>query len=67
MKILVVGGGSGGHVTPAVAVVREILKQKPRAEVEFWTDFKYYKYNAVCTIYINSYDGLYDYFLCNII
>lgn len=43
MKILVVGGGSGGHVTPAVAVVREILDQKPRAEVEFWTDFKYYK------------------------
>ena len=37
------GGGSGGHITPAVAVVREILKQKPRIEVEFWTDFKYYK------------------------
>ena len=37
------GGGSGGHITPAVAVVHEILKQKPRAEVEFWTDFKYYK------------------------
>ena len=43
MKILVVGGGSGGHITPAVAVVREILEKKPRAEVEFWTDFKYYK------------------------
>ncbi|MBQ2672428.1 glycosyltransferase [Candidatus Saccharibacteria bacterium] len=43
MKILVVGGGSGGHITPVVAVVREILSQKPRAEVEFWTDFKYYK------------------------
>ncbi|MBR3132139.1 UDP-N-acetylglucosamine--N-acetylmuramyl-(pentapeptide) pyrophosphoryl-undecaprenol N-acetylglucosamine transferase [Candidatus Saccharibacteria bacterium] len=43
MKILVVGGGSGGHITPAVAVVREILTKKPRAEVEFWTDFKYYK------------------------
>ena len=43
MKILVVGGGSGGHITPAVAVVREILTLKPRAEVEFWTDFKYYK------------------------
>lgn len=43
MKILVVGGGSGGHITPAVAVVREILNEKPRAEVEFWTDFKYYK------------------------
>lgn len=43
MKILVVGGGSGGHITPAVAVVREILNLKPRAEIEFWTDFKYYK------------------------
>ncbi len=43
MKILVVGGGSGGHITPAVAVVREILERHPRAEVEFWTDFKYYK------------------------
>ena len=37
------GGGSGGHITPAVAVVREILSLKPRASVEFWTDFKYYK------------------------
>ncbi|MBR0480093.1 glycosyltransferase, partial [Candidatus Saccharibacteria bacterium] len=43
MKILVVGGGSGGHITPAVAVIREILKEKPRSRVEFWTDFKYYK------------------------
>ena len=43
MKVLVVGGGSGGHITPAVAVIREILDQKPRAEIEFWTDFKYHK------------------------
>ena len=43
MKILVVGGGSGGHITPAIAVVREILEKKPRAEVEFWTDFKYFR------------------------
>jgi UDP-N-acetylglucosamine--N-acetylmuramyl-(pentapeptide) pyrophosphoryl-undecaprenol N-acetylglucosamine transferase len=43
MKILVVGGGSGGHITPAVAVVREILEKRPRAKVEFWTDKKYYK------------------------
>ena len=43
MKILAVGGGSGGHITPAVAVIREIIEEKPRAEVEFWTDFKYYK------------------------
>lgn len=37
------GGGSGGHITPAVAVVREILEQRPRSNIEFWTDFKYYK------------------------
>lgn len=37
------GGGSGGHITPAVAVIREILELKPRAEVEFWTDFKYFR------------------------
>ncbi len=43
MKILVVGGGSGGHITPAVAVVRELLEKQPRARVEFWTDRKYYK------------------------
>ena len=42
MKVLVVGGGSGGHITPAVAVVRELLKLRPRARVEFWTDRKYY-------------------------
>ena len=43
MKVLVVGGGSGGHITPAVAVVREIIKQRPRTKIEFWTDRKYYK------------------------
>ncbi len=41
--MLVVGGGSGGHITPAVAVIREILDLRPRTTVEFWTDFKYYK------------------------
>ena len=43
MKVLVVGGGSGGHITPAVAVIREILEKRPRTKVEFWTDRKYYK------------------------
>ncbi len=43
MKVLVVGGGSGGHITPAVAVVREILEKQPRSKVEFWTDRRYYK------------------------
>ena len=43
MKVLVVGGGSGGHITPAIAVVREILDERPRTRIEFWTDRKYYK------------------------
>lgn len=43
MKILVVGGGSGGHITPAVAVVRKILENRPRTKIEFWTDKRYYK------------------------
>lgn len=43
MKVLVVGGGSGGHITPAVAVIRELLQINPRTRVEFWTDRKYYR------------------------
>lgn len=43
MKILAVGGGSGGHITPAVAVLREVVRRDPKAEIEFWTDRKYYK------------------------
>lgn len=38
MKILAVGGGSGGHVTPVVAVLREIKRIHPRAEIQFWCD-----------------------------
>lgn len=41
MKILAVGGGSGGHVTPVVAVLREIHKKAPDAEVRFWCDRKF--------------------------
>ncbi|MBB1531200.1 UDP-N-acetylglucosamine--N-acetylmuramyl-(pentapeptide) pyrophosphoryl-undecaprenol N-acetylglucosamine transferase [Candidatus Saccharibacteria bacterium] len=43
MKILVVGGGSGGHITPAMSVIREIFRKYPNTQVEFWTDRKYYK------------------------
>ncbi len=32
------GGGSGGHVTPVVAILREIHKEYPRARVRFWCD-----------------------------
>lgn len=35
------GGGSGGHVTPVVAVLKEIRAQHPRAELRFWCDFKF--------------------------
>jgi UDP-N-acetylglucosamine--N-acetylmuramyl-(pentapeptide) pyrophosphoryl-undecaprenol N-acetylglucosamine transferase len=38
MKILAVGGGSGGHVTPVVAVLREIKRAHPKAEIQFWCD-----------------------------
>jgi UDP-N-acetylglucosamine--N-acetylmuramyl-(pentapeptide) pyrophosphoryl-undecaprenol N-acetylglucosamine transferase len=33
-----VGGGSGGHVTPVVAVLRELRAQRPRVELRFWVD-----------------------------
>ena len=35
------GGGSGGHVTPVVAVLKEIRSQKPQAELRFWCDTKF--------------------------
>ena len=41
MKVLAVGGGSGGHVTPVVAVCREIVRAAPDAEVSFWCDRKF--------------------------
>lgn len=38
MKVLTVGGGSGGHVTPVVAVLAELKKDQPDLEVRFWCD-----------------------------
>ncbi len=35
------GGGSGGHVTPVVAVLKEIRAQHPEAELRFWCDTKF--------------------------
>ncbi len=32
------GGGSGGHVTPVVAVFKELKKAQPDAELRFWCD-----------------------------
>lgn len=39
-KVLLVGGGSGGHLTPLFAVRDAILKQSPTAQIEIWTDRK---------------------------
>jgi UDP-N-acetylglucosamine--N-acetylmuramyl-(pentapeptide) pyrophosphoryl-undecaprenol N-acetylglucosamine transferase len=41
MKILAVGGGSGGHVTPVVAVLRELKKRDSDVELRFWCDRKF--------------------------
>jgi len=38
MRILAVGGGSGGHVTPVAAVVKELKATVPDAELRFWCD-----------------------------
>lgn len=35
------GGGSGGHVIPVVAVFKEILKKKSDVELRFWCDKKF--------------------------
>jgi len=36
MRILFTGGGTGGHVFPLVAVIREIRKIYPRKDLEFY-------------------------------
>lgn len=41
MKILAVGGGSGGHVTPVVAVLKELRLKQPDAQIRFWCDIKF--------------------------
>lgn len=38
MRILAVGGGSGGHVTPVVAVLKELRALHPDVELKFWCD-----------------------------
>lgn len=35
------GGGSGGHVTPVVAVLNELRARHPRVELRFWCDFPF--------------------------
>jgi len=41
MRILAVGGGSGGHVTPVVAVLKELRVAHPRSDIRFWCDSKF--------------------------
>lgn len=38
MKLLAVGGGSGGHVTPVLAVINELAKVDPSLTVDFICD-----------------------------
>lgn len=40
-RILVVGGGSGGHVTPVVSVLRVLDKKHKSIEVRFWSDKRF--------------------------
>lgn len=40
MKILTVGGGSGGHIIPVAAVVDQLRQLAPEAEIHFWCDKK---------------------------
>lgn len=41
MKVLAAGGGSGGHVTPVVAVLRELKARNDNTEIRFWCDVKF--------------------------
>lgn len=41
MRVLSVGGGSGGHVTPVVAVLKELRAKQPKVELRFWVDRKF--------------------------
>jgi len=36
-----VGGGSGGHITPIVAIVDSLRERKPRADIRVWCDKKF--------------------------
>ena len=35
LRVVVAGGGTGGHLYPGIAVARELLSRRPDAEVSF--------------------------------
>ncbi len=35
MRVMLTGGGTGGHINPAIAIARTILKHQPDAEIAF--------------------------------
>lgn len=50
MRILAVGGGSGGHVTPIAAVLKSVSKYQDGVEYRVWCDRKFYR-QAKATIH----------------
>ena len=35
IKVIISGGGTGGHIYPAIAIAKEILRRYPSAQVKF--------------------------------
>lgn len=35
MRVLMTGGGTGGHINPAIAIAKTILKNEPDSEIAF--------------------------------